>query len=326
MSWWTRSVRGLVAAVVAVTAVGMSAGQAEAVTNLCNAEFGAVGTDSRVGFETIVGNTPSGGSFTVPITRGASAPSVTGGLSSQPYRSYTYWRDLAVRGGVLYSDVTRQPADVGSDQVLPTVSTRVGSGWGGMTRLVDVSVRDSTILRGGYLYGLSPSAGSLSRYAVSEASMGAVRVRSAGSRPGWNGFRALGLAFVLERPGVPTHDVLVATTTRGALYLVDIPRTATFAPRLVPLRNSTWTFDEVVADECAEGPLIHTTLLAVRHSTGQAFMYRLGRVSLDPRTSAGSTIRGLGAVAGGWDSPQASTYADWGFYPARWVKSGSILP
>ena len=187
----------------------------------------------------------------------------------------------------------------------------LGSGWGKVTKLVDASDRDGQSTKAGWLYALNPTTGTLSRYSVSEARIGSPVIRSNASKTGYSAFRSLALAY-RYRQGYPgAANVLIGTTRTGALYLITIPASGAFAPRLTLLRASTWVFDDLVVGECNGG--LQYSLLAVRRATNTAFLYRLETIA-----GTSSRIRGYGALATPWTFTHTSGLWLGGSYPFRW--------
>lgn len=109
--------------------------------------------------------------------------------------------------------------------------------------------------------------------------------RSAGIKTGFSTYRGLTLLRSEK-----SRDLLVATTTRGALMLIEIPRTAAFTPKFSALRTSTWqVYDRLVAQRCGA----QTSLVGIDTRTGRAQVYTIGALK-NPGTS--TTIRRWGPV------------------------------
>ncbi|WP_284302665.1 hypothetical protein [Mobilicoccus caccae] len=109
--------------------------------------------------------------------------------------------------------------------------------------------------------------------------------RSAGIKTGFSTYRGLTLLRSEK-----SRDLLVATTTRGALMLIEVPRTAAFTPKFSALRTSTWqVYDRLVAQRCGA----QTSLVGIDTRTGRAQVYTIGALK-NPGTS--TTIRRWGPV------------------------------
>ncbi|MDO5629375.1 MAG: hypothetical protein Q4G43_13745 [Mobilicoccus sp.] len=122
--------------------------------------------------------------------------------------------------------------------------------------------------------------GTLRRFTTSSAG-----ARQAGTRTGFSIYRGLTLLRAL-----PDRDVLAATTTRGALMVIEVPHTATFAPRHAVLRASGWgNVDRLAAGACGND----VALVAVTAGTDTA---RLFRVAPLQRRAADTPVRELGTL------------------------------
>lgn len=333
-------VLGVLSAVLAVGAV-VDTGEASAQPSVVGTReaTAAAATGPRVecGFDLSVA-TPSGelaalgyGSpWTAPWTsvysRGRAGVTALGDATSWRTSAFNYRRSLAVRGGVLWLDDARFRHDQSSAEAR-TTSRVVTPGWGTVTRMVDVSTTTGpSIRKNGYLYALRPSLGKLARYRVTEPVFETVKVARAGDRTGYGSFRTLALAFTLERPGRPLSDVLAATTTTGRLYLIEVPRTATFAPRPLLVRSSGWQVDDLAVSDCTHGAVSHQTIMSVSSATHRARLHHLGRVNLTTAGAASTSVVYQGVLPGPWPFARASSEVHFGFYQSRWVRSGSVIP
>ncbi|MGG5258422.1 hypothetical protein [Phycicoccus avicenniae] len=331
-----------VLAAATVAGTGPAAAQPTAAAPSAGSESGVTAAAARgprlgCGFDLSVAS-PSGelaalgygdpwtSTWTSVYSRGRLGVTALGDTTSWRTPSFNYRRSLSVRGGTLWLDDARFRHDQSSADAR-TTSRAVASGWGSVTRMVDVSTTSgSSIRKNGYLYALRPSLGVLARYRVTEPVFESVKVARAGSRSGYGRVRTLALAFTLERPGRPVSDVLIATTSAGRLYLIEVPRTATFAPRPVLLRSSGWTVDDLAVSDCTGGPASHQTVMSVSSATHRARLHHLGRVDLTAKGAASTSLVSQGVLPGPWPFVRASSEVYWGFYQSRWVRSGSVLP
>ena len=256
----------------------------------CQPAFGAISAAGGLGRYMALANdvTSTPASFGIATHAGVTTMSSTTHTSFA--NGHQYFRTLGVKGGALSHLMTSYPSSNPSERTT-TVRT-YGAGWGSFTRLVDASDRATAVTKSGYLYALNPTAGTLARYAVAEGrSFGDLRVRSAGTSAGWASFRGLALQYRYRAAATGAADVLYATTSRGALYQVTVPNTATFAPRLTLVRPSTWTFDQLATVACGS----RSALLGIRTGADQAFLYRV-----DSYAGASSVIRGFGQLGSTW--------------------------
>jgi hypothetical protein len=81
-----------------------------------------------------------------------------------------YVRTFAVRNGSLTHELTSYPNSAPTQ--VSQASKVLGPGWGNVTKLADATDRDGQSTKAGWLYALNPTAGTLSRYSVSEARIG----------------------------------------------------------------------------------------------------------------------------------------------------------
>jgi len=111
------------------------------------------------------------------------------------------------------------------------------------------------------------------------------RMSSGGTATGYSTYRGLTVARIEK-----DRDILLATTTRGALMRIEVPKTRAFTPRVHALRTTTWqVYDRLVARRCGAA----TTLVGLNSRTGQGHVYTLGAA----RTPSTSTpIRHWGAL------------------------------
>lgn len=121
-------------------------------------------------------------------------------------------------------------------------------------------------------------AGTLRRFTTTATS-----TRQTGTRTGFSIYRGLTLLRAY-----PDRDVLAATTTRGALMIIEVRHAGTFAPRHSVVRASGWgSIDRLAATECGTT----TALLSVDGRTGRAQVHTILPLA---RTTTATPIRSLG--------------------------------
>ncbi|GAA4109372.1 hypothetical protein GCM10022415_02500 [Knoellia locipacati] len=273
----------------------------------CQPAFGAISATGGLGRYMALANnvTATPAAFAIATHTGVTTMSSTTHTSFAS--GYQYFRTLGVKGGALSHLMTSYP-NSNTSQRTTTVRT-YGSGWGGFTRLVDASDRATAVTKSGYLYALNPTTGTLARYSVVEGrSFGDLTVRSAGTSAGWTSFRGLTLQYRYRAGSTGAADVLYATTSRGALYQVTAPNTATFAPKLTLVRSSSWTFDQLATVGCGS----RSALLGIRTGADQAFLYRV-----DSYAGTSSVIRGFGQLGSTWAAAHTAGAWDSLLGPAR---------
>ena len=273
----------------------------------CQPAFGAISATGGLGRYMALANdvTATPAAFAITTHTGVTAMSSTAHTSFAS--GYRYFRTLGVKGGALSHLMTSYP-DSNTSQRTTTVRT-YGAGWGAFTRLVDASDRATAVTKSGYLYALNPTTGTLARYSVAEGrSFGDLTVRSAGTSAGWTSFRGLTLQYRYRAGSTGAADVLYATTSRGALYQVTVPNTASFAPKLTLVRSSSWTFDQLATVGCGS----RSALLGIRTGPHQAVLYRV-----DSYAGTSSVIRGFGQLGSTWAAAHTAGAWDSRLGPAR---------
>jgi hypothetical protein len=179
---------------------------------------------------------------------------------------YLYSRQFFVRSGALYFGSTTYNT---VKQTKSFTSRQVGSSWQPFRHLADSSDPWTGYKKAGSLYGVNSNTGTLHRYRVSEQTWGKPVLTHTGSKTGFGGIRSLTLAYQYRPWASDGQDALLATTSKGALLLITMPRTGSFAPRTTVLRSSTWYFDDLAVTNCGSG----WALLAVKKSMKQAHLY-----------------------------------------------------
>ena len=138
-----------------------------------------------------------------------------------------------------------------------------------------------------YMYTFEGS--SLRRYTYEKPKDGgAPPLRAAGTKSGFGTYRGLqGLR------STAAADHLVATTSKGALMLITVPKTSRFAPSFTPLRPATWgAITSLVTAPCRSD----TAVLGVNGRTGHVHAYRVGPIARKPTATR---ITSYGLVTGG---------------------------
>lgn len=179
---------------------------------------------------------------------------------------YLYSRQFFVRSGALYFGTTTYNT---VKQTKSFTSRQVGTSWAPFHHLADSSDSWTGNRKAGSLYGVNSRTGTLNRYRVTEKTWGKPSLTHTGSKTGFGGIRSLTLAYQYRPWASDGQDALLATTSKGALLLITIPRSGTFAPRTTVLRSSTWYFDDLAVSNCGSG----WALLAVKKGVKQAHLY-----------------------------------------------------
>jgi hypothetical protein len=298
---------------VRAVAASSSAGAltASALTSLqygCAPQVGAIEPDGTLNRVILDNNKLNGPFFRDYVS---TLPGVTA-LGSTSYEMVDsnqtwYFRTFTVRGGALTFETTSYPNS--NPGAVRRTSRSIASGWGPVVKIVDASEHDLQYTKSGFLYGLNVKAGTLARYKVTEATLGAPTVRFNGSRVSYGNFRSLALAYRYREGYAGAADVLIGTTSGGGLYLITIPVAGAFSPRVTQLRASTWKFDDLVVGSCNN----KFSLIAVRSDLDRAFLYRLDTIA-----GKSSVIRSYGALAAPWTPAHSSGIWAPGVYPSRW--------
>lgn len=179
---------------------------------------------------------------------------------------HLYSRQFFVKSGYLYFGTTNYDT---RKQSKTFSAAKVGSGWGPFRHLADASDAWTGIRRSGSLYAVNGYNGALTRYRVSEGTWGKPVLTKTGSKNGFGSLRSLTLAYQYRPWAADGTDALLATTSKGALLLITIPRSGAFAPKTTVLRSSTWHFDDLAVTNCGSG----WALVAVQKSVKRAHVY-----------------------------------------------------
>jgi hypothetical protein len=157
-------------------------------------------------------------------------------------------------GLLLGPNLYRQTTVLSGSSPAQAKAVKIGTGWAGFKSIAtsNYPLKGS---RPAYLDGLH-SNGSLYRYAPNGAGY-----KAAGSFAGFRGFKTMTVISEEMR-----YDMLLMTTTAGALYAIHIPTTAKAKAVVKLIRKTGWTaFESLVVGKC--GVDGYTRIIAADHDT-----------------------------------------------------------
>jgi hypothetical protein len=173
-----------------------------------------------------------------------------------------YFHGLFLQGGNLYRHTTYLP-ETGMPR--PTYK-KVGPGW---TSFKSIATSNYSVAqpRHSYLYGLNTN-GSLYRYAQINGAF-----KSLGSFAGFSSFKTM--TVISE---TATYDTLLMTTTKGALYTIRIPVTATAKPVVKLIRSSGWSaYESLVVHGC--GTRGGSLVVGVDHDNNSGYLHAFSKAN-----------------------------------------------
>ncbi len=218
---------------------------------------------------------------------------------------YLYSRQFFVRSGALYFGTTAYNT---VKQTKSFTSRQVGSSWQPFRHLADASDSWTTPRKAGSFYGVNSQTGTLNRYQVRERTWGKPVLSHTGSKTGFGSVRSLTLAYQYRPWAADGQDALLATTSKGALLLITIPRSGSFAPKTTVLRSSTWYFDDLAVTNCGSG----WALIAVKKAVKQAHLYYI------PAYNGSRTkFTYVGRIGTTWSASRTAGYWSQGNRPLR---------